>query len=189
MPVRNFRSRLGLEQLEGRCTPSAMLDDPRALIPADSAASQAARISNPAVATDVRATRQHVVPIQMAYQCFADVSTGTLSASGVATGLGNWTSQGRLDKVDVNRAADRATIWGKTTIVTANGDKLFVSFLSTWKLSSGNGLKVITVTGGTGQFAGATGYAVQACKVTADPASPFKFSCDCKGAGILVLPH
>jgi hypothetical protein len=46
---------------------------------------------------------------------------------------------------------------------------------------------VITVTGGTGQFAGASGFGIASCTITQDPDSPTTFRCNCKGAGVLFL--
>jgi hypothetical protein len=178
MSARNSRSRLGLEQLEDRCTPGAIVGGQSTHYPALHGGSLVA-------VSYLRATREHVVPIKLAFQCSADMSTGNATASGFATHLGHWTSQGRVDRVDL--AAGWATIRGTTTILTANGDKLFVKFLSSWELSSGKGHEWIRVTGGTGRFAGATGGAILDCTITADPASPTTFRCNCTGSGTLIL--
>ena len=180
MSARSCRSRLGLEQLEDRCTPGSMWGGLSAHFPAHHGGLHAA-------VSRSRASHEHSVPIKLAYQCSADISTGNASASGFATHLGHWTSQGHLDSASFDKG--QATIRGTTTIVTANGDKLFVKFVSSWNLATGEGHKWITVTGGTGRFAGATGSAILDCTVTRDSASPSVFTCSCKGSGTLTLAH
>lgn len=182
MSARNSRSRLGLEQLEDRCTPSAVFGDPRVHVPARYDA------STTTAPASVRAPRQQVVPILMSFHCFGDATTMKASAEGVGTYLGRWTAQGRLDSARIDPAADRGEFRGAITVVTTNGDKLFVSFTTKWRLSTGKGTETITVTGGTGRYAGASGYGIAACTITADPATS-TIRCNCTGVGYLILPR
>jgi hypothetical protein len=48
---------------------------------------------------------------------------------------------------------------------------------------------MVTFTGGTGRFAGASGSASEVCHVTGDPTSPSTFECSSQGTGTLVLDH
>jgi hypothetical protein len=187
------RARFQLECLEDRCTPSTLLNHPW-VFPADHGGSQAAQFESHRATPDAMAAaplagaRGHAIPITLTYQCFADLGSFEASAKGFATGLGHWTSQGQIDEADVDLAKDRAEIHGAITVVTASGDKLFVSFTASWEISSGKGTKLITVTGGTGRFAGASGDAIMECTVTSDLASQ-TFACDCQGSGTLILVH
>ena len=55
--------------------------------------------------------------------------------------------------------------------------------------TTGVGTGTLTFTGGTGQFAGASGSATGVCDdVTFDPAS-FTFECNSQGSGTLVFDH
>jgi hypothetical protein len=182
MTASRNRTRLGLEQIEDRCTPSAVLDDFAGLLPAP-------RGGPHAVAAHTRPAHEHAIPIKVIEQCSADISTGKASTTGFATVLGRFTGEGRVTNAHVDQQADLATIRGTLTIVTARGDKLFVTFESTWKLSTGQGTESITVHGGTGRFAGASGGGTLDCKITQDPASPTKFNCQCVGSGTLILAH
>jgi hypothetical protein len=88
---------------------------------------------------------------------------------GIRDYSGPWTAQGHIDSAQVDPVADRAAITGTITVVTANGDQLFVSFSSSWQLSTGMGEELITITSGTGRFAGASGSGSLNCQITADP--------------------
>jgi hypothetical protein len=175
------RSQLQLEHLEDRCTPSTLLNDPWVDLPTHH--------GSPHVAAAASANATHAVPIKLAIQCSADINTGIATVTGFGTILGPWTAQGHIDSAQVDPVADRAAITGTVTVVTANGDQLFVSFSSSWQLSTGKGEELITITGGTGRFAGASGSGSLECQITADPSSPFKFSCNCEGSGDLILAH
>jgi hypothetical protein len=172
------RARLAVEQVEDRCTPSATLGGFADPFPAQHGGPHA-------VVSSVRATNEHAVPIKLTAQCFGDVSSLTASGKGFGTGgLGHWTALGHIDNFVSD--ADRATISGTLTVVAANGHQLFVSFTTSWELSTGKGEERITVTGGTGRFAGASGSAFLGCTVTRDPAAQ-TISCDCQGSGTLIL--
>ncbi|HEV3081476.1 MAG TPA: hypothetical protein VGY66_16980, partial [Gemmataceae bacterium] len=82
----------------------------------------------------------------------------------------------------------RGVYSGTATITTANGDQIFCEFTTSWQLSTGIGTHFITVTGGTGRFAGASGNGLSNCIITADPASPFIYHCQTQGSGILNFP-
>jgi hypothetical protein len=179
------RTRLGLEQIEDRCTPSAVLADPGVELPVHHGGSPVAQVAAGHAGPHAAAATRQVVPVILTAQCSADLSTMKATATGFATHLGRWTAQGRIDKADFG--ADRAAVRGTLTIVAANGDKLFVSFSASWRLSTGKGTELITVTGGTGQYAGATGGAVLRCTMTVDPVAQ-TIACNCQGVGFLVLP-
>jgi hypothetical protein len=183
MTVGKNRVRLAVEQVEDRCTPSALLNDPGIDFPAQHSGPRAATAASASV------TREHAVPMKLVVQCSADINSGNATVTGFGTILGPWTAQGHIDSAQVDPVADRAAITGTVTVVTANGDQLFVSFSSSWQLSTGKGEELITVTGGTGRFAGASGSGSLECQITADPSSPFKFSCNCEGSGTLILAH
>lgn len=85
--------------------------------------------------------------------------------------------------------AKRGASSGTGTIVAANGDQLFYSFTTSWRLSTGKGTHSLSITGGTGQFAGASGGGSGRCTITADPASPSIYHCQSTGSGGLILPH
>jgi len=188
MTVAKNRVRLALEQMEERCTPSAL---PLADFAVDHGGPQSAQVGSrngDPDAQSVEAKHDHVFTTKVALQCSADLSSSSTSLTGFSTHLGHWTGQGHVDSVLLDPDADRGTISGTTTVVTANGDQLFVTFTTSWQLSTGQGHDSITVTGGTGRFAGASGSATLDCTVTADPASG-TFSCNCQGSGTLILVH
>jgi hypothetical protein len=95
---------------------------------------------------------------------------------------------GRLDSARIDPAADQGEFRGAITVVTANGDQLFVSFTTQWRLSTGKGTETITVTGGTGRYAGASGHGIAACTITFDSATS-TIRCNCVGAAFLILPR
>jgi hypothetical protein len=180
MTASRNRARLGLEQIEDRCTPSAALGDFPAHHPVP-------RGGPDAPTAHVRDAGGHEVPIKLTAQCLGDIGSFNASGTGFGTGgLGRWTAQGRIDTVAIG--ATHGAINGTLTVVTANGDRLFVSFTTSWELATGKGEEVITVTGGTGRFAGASGRAVLECTVTRDPATQ-AVTCDCQGSGALILAH
>ncbi|MCI0684294.1 MAG: hypothetical protein L0Y71_19460 [Gemmataceae bacterium] len=184
---------LAVEQMEDRCTPSAVLADARTHMPLDWDGSNAAQVRSREDAPDmksaarVRAPRGHVIPIFMNFSCFGDATTMKASAEGTGV-LGPWTAEGRLDSVRIDPVADRGDFRGAITVVTANGDQLFVSFTTQWRLSTGKGTETIRVTGGTGQYAGAIGHGIAACTITFDPATS-TIRCNCVGVGFLILPR
>jgi hypothetical protein len=185
------RVRLALEQMEDRCTPSALPGAPWADFAVDRGGPQAAQFGSrhgPPDAESVEAKHDHVFTTKMAFQCSADLSSLSTSVTGLSTHLGHWTGQGHADRILIDPDADRGTISGTLTVVTANGDQLFVMFTTSWQLSTGQGHDSITVTGGTGRFAGASGSATLDCTVTADPVSG-TFACNCEGTGTLILAH
>src|SRR3954447_18539434 len=175
------RVRLVLEHLEDHCTPSATGGGLAAHSPAHHGGLHEA-------AAIARASHEHAVPIKLSFQCSADVGSSTVSATGFGTHLGHWTAQGHIDSVVNDPIADRITIGATATVVTANGDQLFVSITASWQISTGLGEDTVVFTGGTGRFAGASGHATLDCTVTGDPASQ-TFACNCKGSGTLILAH
>jgi hypothetical protein len=170
------RARLGLEQLGDRLTPSALLGGPAAHAPAPPGGPAAAFVA---------AAPQHAVPITLSARITSDGS-GVLSLTGSGSHLGRWTGQGSIDSVDV--AADRVVVSATATITTANGDQLFVSVSVSLSLAAGPAQETVTITGGTGRFAGAAGSVSAVCDTTFDPAT-LAFECNSQGSGILALDH
>ncbi len=127
----------------------------------------------------------NAVPITLSAHVSSDGSGG-VNLTGVGSQLGRWTGRGVIGNV-VHPAADRIAVGGTATITAANGDQLFASFSASWKLPHSPGVETITITGGTGRFAGATGRATLVCHPKGDPASPLKFECNSRGSGILVF--
>jgi hypothetical protein len=168
-----------LEILEDRCTPSALLGNP--------AAHALTPLGEPAAALSAR-TAQHAVPIKLSAHITADGS-GVLSLTGNASHLGRWTGQGVIDNVAVDVAADRVAISSTATIVAANGDQLFVSVSVSLSLTTRLGEETLTITGGTGRFAGASGSMSLVCDTTWDPTTPLTFECNGQGAGTLIFAH
>jgi hypothetical protein len=186
MTAAKNRVRLAVEQLEDRCTPSAMGGGLAAHFLAHHGGPHAE------AAAHVRATHGHVIPFKVAFQCSVDLNTGTVSSTGISTGpLGQWhlTSLGHADKVDIDLRADRGVYSGTGTLVTDQGDQMFYRFTTSWKLSTGKGTHLITATGGTGLLAGASGRVFAHCTITADPASPNTYRCMSEGSGVLILPN
>jgi hypothetical protein len=182
MTAGKYRVHLALEQLEDRCTPSAMglgLADP---FPAQDGG------PNAEAAALVGAADGHAIRSETTFQCTVDLSTATVSSIGFSTGVGHWTSVGHMDSVVIDQAADRGVYSGSGTLTTANGDQIFGNFTTSWQLSTGIGMHVITITGGTGRFAGVSGSSVSNCIITADPTSPLIFHCQTQGSGILNFP-
>jgi hypothetical protein len=181
-----FSFRPQVEQLDGRCLPSA---NPAATIGAG--ALVPAAVGSPPAAANGGASEQPAVPIRLSTHISSDGSLA-LSLSGVGGHLGRWTGEGNLEDVDF----DLGSVSGTATLVAANGDQLFVTFSASWEPSTGGGEQpltgvgnvTVTFTGGTGRFAGATGGATEVCHVTGDP-STLTFECDSEGTGILVLAH
>jgi hypothetical protein len=183
MTVGKNRVRLAMEQMEDRCTPSALGGDLAAPIPAPHGGLHAV------AAERVEAPKGPAIPYKVAFQCIANLSTLTASATGSATPWGPFTGQGLIDSasIRIDEVADRGVYSGTYTVVTASGDELFCEFKTSWRLSTGEGRHWITVTGGTGQFAGASGHASLRTTITADPTSPSTLTCDSWGPGVLIL--
>ena len=183
MTVGKNRFRLAVEQVEDRCTPSALGGGLAALIPAPHGGLHAA------AAERVEAPKGPAIPFQVAFQCIANLSTLTASATGSATPWGSFTGEGLIDSasIHIDEVAYRGVYSGTYTVVTASGDELFCEFTTWWRLSTGEGRHWITVTGGTGELAGATGHASLRTTITADPTSPSTLTCDSSGPGVLIL--
>lgn len=169
-----FTFRPQLEQLDGRCLPSALVGDGPAH-------------PEPPAAAALAAASQHVVPIRLSTHITSDGSE-RLIFSGVGGQLGLMTGEGSLDSLMIDKGAGEGTISGTATLIAANGDELFATFSGSWNLKSGVGEVAVTFTGGTGRFDGATGCASEVCHVSGDPTSP-TFQCDSEGTGTLVLDH
>src|SRR5262249_50910798 len=164
-----------VEQMEDRCTPS--------ILGGGLAAPSLAHHGGPhaGAAARVRAAHRHAVRAKVAFRCAVDINSGTVSTTGSATGgVGHWTSLGHMDSSHIAAAADLGVYSGTATLVTAQGDKIFFSFTTSWQLSTGKGTHFLIVTGGTGRFAGASGSGSMDCVITADPASPTLFRCKSK---------
>jgi hypothetical protein len=155
--------------MEVRCTPGALLGDPPA----------------PALAAD---TGSHAVPISLTAHIVGDGSGG-LDLSGTGSHLGRWTGHGAVDSVVVDAAANRLAVTATATLTAANGDQLFVSISVSVNLATGVADEAVTLTGGTGRFAGASGSVSAVYEATVDPASPLAFECTSQGSGTLVLAH
>jgi hypothetical protein len=142
-------------------------------------------------AAQVRAEHGDANSVNVVFRCSVDLSAGTVSSTGFTTGrLGRWewTALGHTDNVDIDLAADRGVYSGTGTLIAANGDQLYYSFTTSWRLSTGKGTHSITITGGTGAFAGASGDVFSHCTIKADPTSPTTFTCKSEGSGTLIVP-
>jgi hypothetical protein len=184
MTVGKNRVRLAVEHLEDRCTPSAMGVGLAALSPA-------LPVGPPALAAALTTPtpHEHTITGKSVFQCSVDLSTGTVSSTGFGTGgLGHFTALGHMDSLFIDPVTDRGVYSGTGTITTANGDQIFYSFTTSWQLSTGIGTHVITATGGTGRFAGASGSGTSDCIIT-PTASPFIYDCQSTGSGTLILPN
>ena len=178
MTVAKNRVRLAVERLEDRCTPSAMGGGLAALSPALQGGPPAL------VAALTAGTHQeHAITGESSFQCSVDLRSGTVSSTGFSTGVGHWTALGHMDSLSIDPVADRGVYSGTGTLITANGDQVFYSFTTSWQLSTGVGTHLVTVTGGTGRFAGASGTGSSDCIITPDPASPFIYFCQSTGSG------
>jgi hypothetical protein len=183
MTAAKNRVRLAVEHMEDRCTPSTLGSGLATPSPAHHGGPHAG------AAARVRAAHGHVVPITLTTHCFGDIRSLTARSKGFGTGgVGRYTGLGHLDNSAIDPAADRAVSSGTLTVFTAKGDRLFVSFRTSWRLSTGKGTHSVTVTGGTGRFAGASGRASLRCTITADLASQ-TYTCKGKGSGALILAH
>jgi probable HAF family extracellular repeat protein len=145
----------------------------------------------PALAAALTAStpHEHAITGESFFRCSVDLNTMTVSSTGFSTGAGHWTALGHMNSLSIDPAADRGVYTGTGAITTANGDQVFYSFTTSWQLSTGVGTHVITVTGGTGRFAGASGTGTSDCIITPDPASPFIYFCRSTGSGTLILPN
>jgi len=176
------RVRLAVEPLEDRCTPSGMGGVLAALSPAQHGALHAE-------VAQVRAADGHAIPYQVVFRCSVDLDSLTVSSTGFATGgVGQWTALGQVDpdQVVIDKKADLGVYSGTGTMVTAKGDQLFYTFTTSWQLSTGKGYHLITATGGTGRFAGASGCSYSDCLITAGP-TPQTYACISWGSGTLTL--
>jgi hypothetical protein len=183
MTAEKNRVRLCVEEMGDRCMPSTLGGGFADQFPAHHGGPHAA------IAARAHAPKGHAIPVKVTFQCIADLSTLTASATGVATPLGPFTGEGRIDRasVHIDRCANRGEYSGTYTVLTASGDELFCSFTTSWQLSTGKGRHSITVTGGTGLFAGASGHASLKTVITADPESPSTLTCNSSGSGVLIL--
>ncbi len=98
--------------------------------------------------------------------------TGTTNISGVMAQLGLFTSSMdfSLNFTGFSPPTSPFEITGTTTFVAANGDKLFGTVTGTGSLDSdgtSSGVNVVTITGGTGRFANATGTLAETYTVSA----------------------
>jgi hypothetical protein len=170
------RARLQVEYFEDRCTPSALVGD--------LSAHSSAPPGKPPAALAADAL-PHAVPINLSAHITADGS-GVLTLTGNGSHLGRWTGQGVIDSIVIDPVAGRVAVSGTATIITANGDLLFVSISVSLDLTTRRGDETLTFTGGTGRFAGASGGAAGVCdNTTWDPATPLTFECDSQGSGTL----
>jgi hypothetical protein len=177
------RVRLALEQVEDRCTPSAIGGGLADQLPIQQGGPHAA------VSSVVGPARTHTIPMEGTTNCVVDISSGIVNSHGFGTGgLGHWTALGQIDSSLLDLEADRAEYSGSFTVFTANGDKLFVDFTTSWQLSTGVGTHELTTTGGTGRFAGASGSGLMDCIITFDPATQTG-TCRGQGSGVLILPN
>jgi hypothetical protein len=151
-----------LEALEDRSLPAVLLDLTPPVIGADGPA-QAAPAAEQHGA--------HVIPIKIsgAGELKLDLATltGTFTASGQATHLGNWTSEGDFELVPIGGTT--FTVSASVTYTAANGDTLKASIFGTVDLGTGLATLTYTFNGGTdadtglpgGRFEGAAGTATE----------------------------
>ena len=139
----------------------------------------------PAAAAALAAAPPHAVPITLSAHITSDGS-GVLSLTGSGSHLGRWTGQGSIDSVVID--GDRVAVSATATITTASGDQLFVSVSVSLSLAAGPAQETVTITGGTGRFAGASGRVAAVCDTTFDPAT-LAFECNSQGSGTLALDH
>src|SRR5262245_17282934 len=185
MTVGKNRVRLAVEQLEDRRTPSAVMHGLEAPAPELHGGPQTETVAH------VRAEHGDANSVNVVFRCFVDLSAGTVSSTGFTTGrLGRWewTALGHTDNVDIDLAVDRGVYSGTGTLIAANGDQLYYSFTTSWRLSKGKGTHSITVTGGTGAFAGASGEIFSHCTITAGQ-TPQTYTCRSEGFGIVILQN
>ena len=183
MTVAKNRVRLAVEHLEDRCTPSLLLGGFSADAPAPPGEPHAD------VAALARAADERAITFKTVFDCSVDIRSGTVSSTGFATGgIGHFTSLGQMDSLVIDPVADRGVYSGTGTGTTAHGDQVFYSFTTSWQLSTGKGTHLITITGGTGRFAGVSGSSVSDCIITADPTSSSIYHCQTQGSGILNFP-
>jgi hypothetical protein len=170
--------RLALEPLEDRCTPSGLRGGLEVPLP---------DLRGRLDAALVRPGQQHTIPIKITTNCFGNYGAMTASSTGFATGgIGHYTAEGQLDSISIG--ADQGVSHGTLTVTTANGDLLFVEFTTSWNLASGAGTHEVSITGGTGRFAGASGGGTSPCTITVDLAAQ-TYTCNCQGTGELILPN
>ena len=136
----------------------------------------------------LRAADTHAITGKTVFVCSVNIRTGTVSSTGFSTGLGHWTALGHMDSLSIDPATDRGVYSGTGAITTANGDQIFYSFTTSWQLSTGVGTHLVTVTGGTGRFAGASGSGTSDCIITPG-STPFIYLCQSTGSGTLILPN
>jgi hypothetical protein len=176
------RTRLQLECLEDRCTPSTLWAD------ALPYASTSLRESPASAASLAAGARHDAVPINLSMHITA-VGSGVLNLTGNANHLGGFSGLGHIYNFIIDKASDRLAITGTATLVAANGDKLFLSFSVSLSLTTRQGEETFTVTGGTGRFTGASGSGSAACEAIWDPATPTTFECNGQGTGTLIVAH
>jgi hypothetical protein len=185
MTVAKNRVRLAVELLEDRCTPSLLQGGFSADAPAPPGEPHAD------VAALARAADERAITFKAVFDCSVEIRSGTVSSTGFATGgIGHFTSLGHMDShgLSIDPVADRGVYSGTGTLTTAQGDQVFYTFTTSWQLSTGVGTHFVTVTGGTGRFAGASGSGWSDCTITPGP-SPFIYLCHTEGSGTLTLPN
>ncbi len=175
-------TRLRLEYLEDRCTPSALLGDPSVQLLAHHR-----RPHITAAVARAGVNQTHAVPIRFTLQCTGDASSMRLRSRGFTTQMGPWIGRGRIDDIMNDPVTNRVVITGATTIVNAKGEKLYVTLTTVWNPSTRLSGETVKFVGGTGRFAGASGQATLACTLTVLRPTPLKLMCDCKGSGTLIL--
>jgi hypothetical protein len=178
MNAKRNRARLGVERLDDRFMPSAVLGQ----IPAHVASAVSHRVA----AREVAVAKPRVERFQLMTKITSDGSTD-LKISGAVSGLGRYGGGGTVENIAYDPVLDRISAAGKATFVFKNGAKLFVSFSVSLSQKTHLGLDSIEITGGTGRFVGANGGASSLCRSSGDPSTPLIFECNSKGTGFLLL--
>jgi hypothetical protein len=155
-PRKQSRTRLCIEELENRITPTVLapieLPAPEAIL-----GNQAHVGSHKSAATPA-----HDRPFHLEESGQAVMNPdGTISgnASGQATHLGRFTlhDTSTITGVDVTAEGVILHLVGEAELTAANGDKLHASLRGSVNLTTGEGTLDFEWTGGTGRFADATG--------------------------------
>ena len=150
------RTRLGLEELENRLTPTTVT--PIGILGAEVLVGENAR----ACPAEKAAAHSHNRPFHLEESGTAVINAdGTISgsASGHATHLGAFTLHDKSTVVGMSVTPDGVIlqIVGRAELEAANGDKLFASLRGSVNLTAGKGTLTFEWTGGTGRFDDATG--------------------------------
>jgi hypothetical protein len=178
MNAKRNSAQLGVERLDERCMPSAVLGN----VPAHVASAVSLHVATGAAAV----AKPRILPIVLSIKISSEGSM-PLKISGVGSGLGRFGGTGTLENVAYDPASNRVLGDGKATLVFKTGARLTLSFSVSASQTTHLGVSSIEFTGGTGRFVGATGGATMLCRSSGDPLTSHIFECNSKGSGILLL--